>query len=235
MLDRVQDPQLDGFSSQKPVSEIQFAELLPDNDVNRVVLAEVCSRVRLVLLHDPATFYERFQPVWLNNSQSWPVVCQGGHDSNVKLCLNKHETHARNSGESEPLWRKSKVVRVNLPTAKTILPQSAGKSRKSLAFGGRSSAIPVSSTQKEDKMLSNFNVDDLLQTGLQVKVMYMIPSGTVTTRVPHDEPAKNLLKNIACENWREVSIEVTSWLVSADDFSSRVARGANERVSAANE
>ena len=32
-----------------------------------------------------------------------------------------------------------------------------------------------------------------------------------------------------------VEIEVTSWLVSADDFSSRVARGANERVSAANE
>ena len=32
-----------------------------------------------------------------------------------------------------------------------------------------------------------------------------------------------------------VCIEVTSWLVSADDFSSRVARGANERVSAANE
>ena len=30
-------------------------------------------------------------------------------------------------------------------------------------------------------------------------------------------------------------IEVTSWLVSGDDFSSRVARGANERVSAANE
>ena len=33
----------------------------------------------------------------------------------------------------------------------------------------------------------------------------------------------------------EFYIEVTSWLVSADDFSSRVARGANERVSAANE
>ena len=32
-----------------------------------------------------------------------------------------------------------------------------------------------------------------------------------------------------------LEIEVTSWLVSADDFSSRVARGANERVSAANE
>ena len=31
------------------------------------------------------------------------------------------------------------------------------------------------------------------------------------------------------------AIEVTSWLVSADDFSSQVARGANQRVSAANE
>ena len=31
-----------------------------------------------------------------------------------------------------------------------------------------------------------------------------------------------------------LEIEVTSWLVSADDFSSRVARGANERVSLAN-
>ena len=30
-----------------------------------------------------------------------------------------------------------------------------------------------------------------------------------------------------------IDIEVTSWLVSADDFSSRVARGANERVSSA--
>lgn len=33
VLDRVRDPQLDRVSSQKSVSEIQFAELLPDNDV----------------------------------------------------------------------------------------------------------------------------------------------------------------------------------------------------------
>ena len=36
-------------------------------------------------------------------------------------------------------------------------------------------------------------------------------------------------------SYGSIEIEVTSWLVSADDFSSRVARGANERVSAANE
>ena len=56
--------------------------------------------------------------------------------------------------KASPSWRKSKAVRVSSPTAKTLSPQSAGKSRKSLAFGGLSSAIPVSSTQKEDEMLS---------------------------------------------------------------------------------
>ena len=80
--------------------------------------------------------------------------------------------------------------------------QSAGKSRKSLAFGGGISSIPVSFSQKEDEMLSKLNLDDLPQTGLQVKVVYVIPSGTVTTRVPCDEPTKNLVKHIACENWR---------------------------------
>ena len=53
-------------------------------------------------------------------------------------------------------------------------------------------------------MLSKLNVNDLPKTGLKVKVVSMIPSGTVTTRVPRDEPTKNLVKNIACENWREV-------------------------------
>ena len=106
--------------------------------------------------------------------------------------------------KASPSWRKSKVVRLNSPTAKTLSPHSAGKSRKSLAFGGGISSITLSSTQKEDEM-SKLNVDDLPQTGLQVKVVYMIPSGTVTTRAPQDEPTKNLVKNVACENWREVA------------------------------
>ena len=102
--------------------------------------------------------------------------------------------------KASPSWRKSKVVRVNSPKAKTLLPQSAGRSRKSPAFGGGISSTPVSSTQKEDEMLSKLNVDDLPETGLQVKVVYMIPSVTVTTRVPREESTKNLIKNIACEN-----------------------------------
>ena len=108
-------------------------------------------------------------------------------------------------GKKKKQKRKSKVVRVNLPTAKTLLQQSAGKSRKSVAFDGGSSCISVFSTQKEDEMLSKLNIDDLPRTGLQVKVVYMLPSGTVTTRVPRGELTKTLVKNIACENWHEMS------------------------------
>ena len=46
-------------------------------------------------------------------------------------------------------------------------------------------------------MLSKLNVDDLPQTGHYVKVLYMIPSGTVTTRVPRDEPTKNCMQKLA--------------------------------------
>ena len=48
-------------------------------------------------------------------------------------------------------------------------------------------------------MLSKLYVDDLPQTGVLVKVVNMIPSGTVTARVPRDESTENLVRNIACE------------------------------------
>ena len=48
-------------------------------------------------------------------------------------------------------------------------------------------------------------------------------------------PAETLADVDYSDDIALLEIEVTSWLMSADDFSSRVARGANERVSAANE
>jgi len=40
-----------------------------------VVLAEVCSRVGLVFLHDPVIYSDRVcNPCGRKNSQSWPVV-----------------------------------------------------------------------------------------------------------------------------------------------------------------
>ena len=68
VLDRVQDPKLDNHHSQKPVSEIQFSELLPDKDVmvklvrnwavivSRVItkyLPEFCSFRNVVVRHIP--------------------------------------------------------------------------------------------------------------------------------------------------------------------------------------
>jgi len=70
--------------------------------------------------------------------------------------------------KASPSWRKSKVLGVNSPTAKTPSLHSAGKSRKSLTFSG--GILTLSSTKKEDEMLSKLNVDDLPQTGLQVKI-----------------------------------------------------------------
>lgn len=124
-----------------------------------VVLAEVCSRVGLVLLHDPATYSDR-----VCNPCGRKIRSLGQLFEFVKAgttpTLNSVSTSTKHTlatpEKASPSWRKSKVVRVNSPTAKT--PQSAGKSRKSLAFGGRSSAIPVSSTQKDDEMLTNLNV-----------------------------------------------------------------------------
>ena len=54
-------------------------------------------------------------------------------------------------------------------------------------------------------MSRRLNVNDLPQTGLQVKVVYVNPSGNVFVRIPRDEQTKTLVKNLACENWRKVS------------------------------
>ena len=51
------------------------------------------------------------------------------------------------------------------------------KSRKSLAFTGESGS----------------------------NVVYLNPSGNVIVRIPRDDQTKTLVKNLACENWREVS------------------------------
>ena len=62
-------------------------------------------------------------------------------------------------------------------------------------------------------------------------------SERVSSATPRNEGRKLLSVRVigSFEISKVREIEVTSWLVSADDFSSRVARGANERVSAANE
>ena len=75
------------------------------------------------------------------------------------------------------------------------------KLRKSFAFTGESRL----SSENEGEMLRRLNVDDFPQTGLQVKVVYVNPPGNVIVRIPRDEQTKTLVKNLACENWREVS------------------------------
>ena len=59
------------------------------------------------------------------------------------------------------------------------------------------------------------------------------PISLLNVELRLEKVLSDLISEDQCAYLKE--IEVTSWLVSADDFSSRVGRGANERVSAANE
>ena len=72
---------------------------------------------------------------------------------------------------------------------------------------------------KEEEMLRRLNVDDLPQTGLQVKVVYLNPSGNVIVRIPGDDPTKTLVENLACENWREVSNAILQHIEQISDES----------------
>ena len=142
-----------------------------------------------MLLHDPATYSDRVcipcGRKIRSLGQLFEFVKVGTTPTLNSVSVSAKRTLATPE-KASPSWRKSKVVRVNSPLAKTLSPRSAGKSRKFLAFGGGISSTPLSSTQKESEMLSKLNVDDLPQLGLQVNVVYMIPLGTVTTRVPRD-------------------------------------------------
>ena len=127
--------------------------------------------------------------------------------------------------KASPAWRKSKVVRVNSPAAKTPL-REANKSRKSLTFGTEN-MVSACTSAAEDEMLRKLNVDDLPQTGLQVKVVYRNPSGQVIARIPRDEESKALVSNIACEKWREASNVV----LKHEEIAAEVKQGISKAVS----
>ena len=97
---------------------------------------------------------------------------------------------------------ETKLVRVNSPEVKTPSQMRPDKKlRKSLAFTGESRP----SSENGDEMLRRLNVDDLPQTGLQVKVVYVNPSANVVVRILQDEHTRTLVKNLVCDNWRDVS------------------------------
>ena len=83
--------------------------------------------------------------------------------------------------KASPSWRKAKQLRVNSPEVETSTRmRQPKKSRiaKSLAFTGESGSMSTLA-EKEEEMLRRLNVDDLPQTGLQVKVIYLNPSGNM--------------------------------------------------------
>ena len=87
--------------------------------------------------------------------------------------------------------------------------------------------VSVCASAAGDKMLRKVNTDDLTQKGLQVKVVYQNPSGQVIVRIPRDEESKALVRNIACEKWREVSNVV----LKHEEIAAEVKQGISKTVS----
>ena len=83
-----------------------------------------------------------------------------------------------------------KTVRVNSPVSKKA-------SRKSLQF-----ATTEQSAQK-DCVESKLNIDDLPTDGtLQIKVVIVDSTGQVTTRIPHEEESKQIVRQLCNKNWQ---------------------------------
>ena len=169
-----------------------------------IVLADVCKQVGLVLLEDPQEYSDR-----VCNSCARKILTLGNLFEIVKTATLPTISGTKRSlatlEKESPSWRKTKKVRVNSPEVETSSRmRQPQKSRKSLAFTGESGSMSTLA-EKEEEMLRRLNVDDLPQTGLQVRVVYLNPSGNIIVRIPRDDQTKTLMKNLACENWREVS------------------------------
>ena len=172
-----------------------------------IVLGNICRQVGLELIQDSQVFSDR-----LCNPCGRKIRNLGQLYQFVKAGTSKTaSTPSKSSGKRDldtpekasPSWRKSKVVCVHSPASKTPL-REVNTTRKSLAFGTEN-MVSACASAAEDEMLRKLNVDDLPQTGLQVKVVYQNPSGQVIARIPRDEESKALVTNIACEKWREAS------------------------------
>ena len=129
------------------------------------------------------------QSLWSQNCQSWSL-----------FELVKTTTFPTISGTPIKSTKRS-VATPEKACPSQMRPDKSRKSLRSLAFTGESRPL----SEKEKEMLRRLNVDDLPQTGLQVKVVYVNPSGNVILRILRDEQTETLVKNLACENWREVS------------------------------
>lgn len=194
-----------------------------------VVLANICRQVGLEFIQDSQVFSDR-----VCNPCGRKIRKLGQLYQFVKAATSKTaSTPSKSSGKRDldtpekasPSWRRSKVVRVNSPAPKTPL-REANTSRKSLTFETENMCSACTSAA-EDEMLRKLNVDDSPQTGLQVKVVYRNPSGQVIARIPRDEESKALVRNIACEKWREASNVV----LKHEEIASELKQGISKAVS----
>ncbi len=132
------------------------------------------------------------------NSSDATLETQSRDKPTAKRTLNTPE-------KTSPAWRCSKTKRVYSPGKS---PSVATTSRRSLHFEKEDESYASTPTVASSSIIqqtSALNIDDLPESGLQIKVLVIQPNGDVIVRIPQDEKLKLLVKHTAYKNWKSAA------------------------------
>lgn len=136
-----------------------------------VVLGNMCRQLGLELIQDSQVFSDRVcNPCGRKIRNLYQFVKAGTSKTASTPSKSSGKRELDTPEKASPSRRKSNVVRIHSPAAKTPL-REINASRKSFAFGTEN-MVSACASAAEDEMLRKLYVDDLPQTGLQVKVVY---------------------------------------------------------------
>ena len=137
----------------------------------------------LCKIRNLGTLYELLQ-----NSIGGQASCKTPPKQNINVSKRLLETPPGSSP-----FRKT--VRVYFPR-----PVSQKASRKSLQFA------TTADQDAKNCVESKLNIDDLPIDGtLQVKVVIVNSTGQITTRIPHEEQTKQIVRQLCNKNWQAAS------------------------------
>lgn len=178
-------------------------------------LSDICAGVNIELLRDPKLYSERVcNPCGRkirNLGQLFTLIKKSvnvdSSDTALETQYRDKPTAKRSLNTPEkksPAWRCSKAKRVYSPGKNPPVPT---KSKRSLDFAENAETCTSTSTVASStiQQISALNIDDLPESGLQVKVLVVQPNGDVIVRIPQDEKLKLLVKHIAYKNWKSAA------------------------------
>lgn len=163
------------------------------------ILADICRAAGIEVVENPKLFSERVcNPCArkIRNLGTLYELVQSSIGSEAATCKTPLKPESKNISK-----RLLETPPGSSPCRKTVLvnsPISQKSSRKSLQF-----ATTEQSKHQKDCVESKLNIDDLPTDGtLQVKVVILDSTGKVTSRIPHEEESKQIVRQLCNKNWQ---------------------------------